>query len=324
VSRSVEQATAVTVRPYTPADAPTWDALVERSRSRHFFFKRGYMEYHADRFTDASLIVLDGERLVGVLPASRAGDTVVSHAGLTFGGLVSEPSLTTRRSLAALTAVRAHLERHGVRELIYKPVPHIYHVVPNEEDLYALFVLGARLARRDVSCAIRPGVRVAPTKGRRASLAQTRRLGLEIGASADFAEFMALETEALARRHGVKPVHTGEEMELLARRFPKHIGLHVARRGTTLLAGVLIYETETVAHAQYIAASVEGLEAHAIDAVLEDLLNDRYRNKRFLDFGISTEQDGLWLNEGLMRNKESFGARAVVYDWYTLDCSSSA
>jgi hypothetical protein len=314
----------VTVRPYVPADAPAWDDLVERSRSLHFFFKRGYMEYHSDRFTDASLLVLDGERLVAALPASRADDTVVSHGGLTFGGLVSDPSLTTRRTVAALTAVREHLGSKGVRELVYKPVPHIYHVVPNEEDLYALYVLGARLVRRDVSAAIRPDVPIAPTKGRRASIAQAQRGGLEISASTDFAEFMALASETLVRRHGLEPVHTGPEMELLAGRFPAHITLHVARRGAELLAGVLVYETKTVAHAQYIASSIEGRETHAADAVLDHLIHDRYRAKRFFDFGISTEQDGRWLNEGLARNKESFGARAVVYDWYSLDCSSSA
>jgi Acetyltransferase (GNAT) domain len=312
----------VTVRPYAPEDAPAWDALVERSRSRHFFFKRGYMEYHHDRFQDASLVILDGERIVAALPASRDGDQVVSHGGLTFGGLVSDASLTTRRTVVALTEVRDHLGSQGVRELVYKPVPHIYHVVPNEEDLYALYVLGARLVRRDVSAAIRPDEPPAATKGRRASIAQARKAGIDIAQSSDFRAFMDLASEALVRRHGVQAVHTGAEMELLARRFPDHITLHVARREGELLAGVLVYETETVAHTQYIAATLEGRDSHASDAILDHLIHDRYRGKRFFDFGISTEQDGRWLNEGLARNKESFGARAVVYDWYALDCSA--
>ena len=36
------------------------------------------------------------------------------------------------------------------------------------------------------------------------------------------------------------------------------------------------------------------------------------------DFGISNERDGT-LNPGLMRNKEGFGARAVVHDRYVLE-----
>jgi hypothetical protein len=316
-------ASGLLVRRYTASDAPAWDALVERSRSRHFLFKRGYMDYHADRFADQSQLVLDGGRLVAALPANRDGDLAVSHGGLTFGGLVSASALGVRRTLAALAAVRDELSRAGVRELIYKPVPHIYHVVPNEEDLYALSVLGARLVRRDVSCAIRPGAPLPRSKGRRASVARAAREGVTVERSEDFHAFMALEAEALRRRHGVQPVHTGDEMALLAGRFPEHISLHVARRDGALLAGVLVYETEAVAHAQYIAASEEGEAAHATDAVLDHLIRERYRDKRFFDFGISNERDGS-LNEGLMRNKESFGARAVVYDAYALDCSSSA
>jgi hypothetical protein len=108
-------------------------------------------------------------------------------------------------------------------------------------------------------------------------------------------------------------------MELLARRFPDEITLTVARRDGVLLAGVLVYETETVAHAQYIGATPEGHEAHALDVLLEHLIAERYRDKRFFDFGISTEDEGRRLNEGLARNKESFGGRAVVYDRYALD-----
>jgi hypothetical protein len=305
--------------------ASAWDELVRRSRSAHFLFERSYMDYHADRFTDCSLVVFDGEqRLLAVLPANRSGDIVVSHAGLTFGGLIADASLTTRRTVAVLSAIVSHLRERGARELIYKPVPHIYHAVPNEEDLYALHTLSARLVRRDVSCAIRPDAAPPPSKGRRAGVAAAARDGVSVERSGEFGAFMQLDADALMARHGQAPVHSPEEMELLAGRFPGRIELHVARRRRELLAGVLTYVTDTVAHAQYIAASPAGFEAHALDAVVARLIGEVYREKRFFDFGISTEQDGRLLNEGLIRNKESFGARAVVYDRYALDCSSSA
>lgn len=316
-----EQSPTPSVRAYEPGDATDWDALVERSRSAHFLFKRGYMDYHADRFEDCSLMVIDSDRLVAALPASRSGDLVTSHAGLTFGGLVADASLTTRRTVAALTAVRDHLAAEGVAELVYKAVPHIYHAVPNEEDLYALFVLDARLVRRDVAAAIRPGLAPPASKGRRASVRQAEREGVEVSESSDFAEFMALEAEALERRHGRAPVHSAAEMALLAERFPDNISLHVARRAGELLAGVVAYETETVAHAQYIGASAAGESLHAADPVLDHLIRERFREKRFFDFGISTEDQGRRLNEGLVRNKESYGARAVVYDHYSLGCA---
>ena len=314
-----EGSDGLAVRPYEAEDESRWDALVEASRSNHFFFLRGYLEYHRDRFEDASLMVLDGERPVALLPASRHDQIVVSHGGLTFGGLLSGPGLTARRTLAALGRVLHRLHEDGAEALVYKAVPHIYHAIPAEEDLYALFRRGARLVRRDCSAALRPGQRPRYSKGRRAALGQARKLDLEVGPDPDIGGFMRLEDEALRRRHGVAPVHSPEEMELLAARFPQNIKLFTARREGKLLGGVLVYETEVVAHAQYIAGTEAGYAEHALDAVVDFLIDTEYRDKRWFDFGISTTEEGRDLNAGLIRNKESFGARAVAYDTYRLE-----
>ena len=52
---------------------------------------------------------------------------------------------------------------------------------------------------------------------------------------------------------------------------------------------------------------------------MDELLNQVYTSKAYFDFGISTEQQGRYLNAGLIENKESYGARAVAYDWYEVD-----
>ena len=41
-----------------------------------------------------------------------------------------------------------------------------------------------------------------------------------------------------------------------------------------------------------------------------------YADRRYFSFGISTEQAGQYLNEGLIAQKEGFGARTVVHDFY--------
>jgi hypothetical protein len=309
---------ALQVRRFGPGDEAAWDDLVGHSRARHFFFRRGYMTYHSDRFADYSLLVHDGERLVACLPANRDGNTVVSHGGLTFGGLIDDGSLGTRRTVEALGAVLTFLAAEGATSLVYKPVPHIYHVFPGEEDLYALFVHDAELFRRDVSSTLRPTGGPEMTKGRRSAIRQAERAGVTVAGSDDFARFMAIEARALGERHGVAPAHTGAELALLAGRFPDNIRLTGGFLGGRLVAGVVVYETETVAHAQYIGATEEGYDGHALDLVVAHLIGERYRDKRFFDFGISTVESGRVLNEGLIRNKESFGARATNHDFYRL------
>jgi hypothetical protein len=43
-----------------------------------------------------------------------------------------------------------------------------------------------------------------------------------------------------------------------------------------------------------------------------------YSQKPFFDFGTSMETEGLGVNQKLLANKESYGARAVIQDHYLL------
>jgi hypothetical protein len=278
------------------------------------------MDYHADRFHDASLLVRENGRLLGLLPANRDGQTLWSHQGLTFGGVVTRDELTVRRALAVFDAIVTRARAEGLARLIYKSVPHVYHRVPSDEDLYALFRHDARLIRRDLSAAIRFDARLPYRKGRRASLKRATSSDLRVAPSEEYEAFMALEEQALAK-HGVVPTHTGAELALLAGRFPDQIRLHVAlARDDEILAGIVTYETPVVAHAQYIGATDEGRSRGAVDLLVDNAIREAARlGRRWFDFGISTTEGGRNLNEGLARNKESYGARAVVYDWYELE-----
>ena len=52
--------------------------------------------------------------------------------------------------------------------------------------------------------------------------------------------------------------------------------------------------------------------------VMDYLINQQYTDKEYFDFGISTEDNGRYLNEGLITQKQEFGGRGVVYDFYEL------
>jgi hypothetical protein len=308
------------VVPYEPALREPWDALVRGARARHFLFERGYMEYHADRFTDASLLLLLDGRPAAALPASRHGEEVVSHGGLTFGALLSDERVTAAQTVAAFASAIEHLRAAGARRWVYKPVPHIYHVLPAEEDLYALALHGARLVRRDVSAARPRGADVAYSSERARAVRRGRGEALVLRRSHDWDAFAALLREILRDRHDAEPVHTAAELALLAQRFPDGIALHAAYDADgELVAGVVIYETATVAHCQYIAASDRGRELRAQDALFDHLLSDVYAEKPWFDFGTSMRPEDGTLNEGLIRNKEGFGARAVVCDRWAIE-----
>lgn len=276
------------------------------------------MEYHADRFADCSLLFYEGDSLMALLPANRDNDAVRSHAGLTFGGFVTDARMTSHKMLDIMAITLDHYRRAGARRFVYSPVPHIYHLAPAEEDLYALFRAGARLIRRDLSSVIELAQRIRENKGRRAGIKRALAMGNTLESSDDWAMFMELEEEMLRERYNATPTHTAAELELLASRFPDSIRLFVVRRESRVVAGTVIYETPVVAHTQYIGVSPKGRAAGALDVLVSGLLEEVYADKRYFDFGISTEQDGKHLNAGLVRNKESYGARSTSYDRYEI------
>ena len=58
-----------------------------------------------------------------------------------------------------------------------------------------------------------------------------------------------------------------------------------------------------------------------LDLIIKDIIETYKSSHKFLDFGISTEQNGQYLNEGLTQ-KEHYGGRAICYDQYVLKVPS--
>lgn len=310
----------IKVRQYTADDRGPWDDFVRASKNGTFLFQRDYMDYHADRFTDQSLLIFEDDRLVAVLPASRGDDgRIVSHGGLTYGGLVTGDKMTAALALDVISAVLKHCKTAGFTHLHYKPVPHFYHRQPAEEDLHALFLCGARLCRSDLSSTIALRNPLGFAKSKRAGVKAAQKAELSVAESRDFAGFSAILTETLASRHGATPTHTREELELLAGRFPQDIRLFDARKQGQIYAAVLMFDCGPTVHAQYIASTPQGRELGAIDAIVSHLVKEVFKDRLWFDFGISTVNQGRELNVGLSRQKEMYGARTTVYQQYLID-----
>jgi len=304
---------------YGRSDETLWDRFVATSTNGTFLFCRSYMDYHADRFADASVVVRDAKgRVCALLPANRDGDRLVSHGGLTYGGFVVDGSMRVATMLEVFDASRGLLVAEGITEWIYKPVPHIYHIEPCEADLYALFRCDAALIRRDVGACACPAQLGEWPERVASSLRKAGSAGLHVTESRDFLEFWPLLEENLAARHGACPVHSLLEMELLGSRFPREIRLFVVHRAGRIEAGAVIYETKTVAHVQYAASTEEGRKAGAPALLVTELIRKQFGQKRWFDYGTSVEMGGRVMNDGLQRFKEGFGLRGVVADHYSV------
>lgn len=299
---------------------PVWDAFVRESRNATFLFERAYMDYHSDRFADCSWIALKGDKPVALLPANLTEDRVLqSHGGLSYGGwLLPKAHIDGADLLGIFSSACDEWRKSGIKMLDYKPMPYIYCLKPSEEDIYALFRLGARLTECNLSAAIDLRSPGRFNKLQRRHLSKARALNAEVGEWEDIPRFMEVLAACLSERHGVQPVHTAEEMKLLAARFPQNIKFYAACLGGVPHAAVCIYDTGLVAHAQYIATTPEGRELNLLSLLFDYLITECYAARRYFDFGISNEHHGTYLNEGLLRQKYSYGATGVVYSRYSL------
>lgn len=310
------------VLPYTPDRAEEWNCFVAASKNATFLFDRGYMDYHANRFEDHSLMVYNCKgQPFALLPANIVGSTLYSHQGLTYGGLIIGEKATAAGVCEAMTAICDYLRSQGITKVIYKTIPWIYPVMPSDEPLYALTeVCSARLVSRDIASVVNFGHCAPVAKLRLRGEKKAMRHAVHVENSDDFAVFWAILTNNLREKYASQPVHTLDEMMLLKSLFPDHIRLIAAFEETTMVAGTVLYITPQVVKTQYISASPRGKEVGALDMLFLQLLTSPTTflasRPQYFDMGTSALDHSTELRLPLIFQKEGFGARAVCFDTY--------
>ena len=309
------------VRAYVEQDADAWDAFCRAAFQATFLHSRRFLSYHGARFEDHSVVLELQGRWVGVFPAALHPDDdacIVSHPGLTYGGVLHQGMLKGKKMHEAFDAMRDFYAGQRRKKLIYKAVPAMYCKTPAQDDLYALFALGAARTRCDLSSTIDLQYRQPVSERRRRSFRKAIKAGVVIEEGSELlAELWDVVTGNLQRKHDTVPVHTLADIALLAQRFPDNIRCVCAMLDNAVAAGVVLFLTDTVAHAQYIAASEAGYAVSALDAVFEHCIDTASReHRRWFDFGISTERNGTVLNESLYLFKSEFGGGGMVHEFF--------
>ena len=305
------------IKGYAPTDKERWNSYVMEAKNATFLLDRAYMDYHQDRFADASLLFYKEGRLYALLPAHIANDTLYTHLGLTYGGLIMDDRVTASDTLCLFEELNKYLRTQHIKRVVYRPTPSVYHLTPAEEDLYALFkVCNAQLVARSISSVIGLTHPLKWSENRIRGVKRCLKNGIEIKQSTDFAAFWQVLGDNLMNKYGAKPVHSLQEIELLHQRFPHDIQLYVACKDDMVLGGTVLYLTPNVVHTQYISASPEGKQLRVIDGLFHFLLHQSWDEQQYFDFGTSTLQDGHLLNASLIHQKEGFGGRAICYDTY--------
>ncbi|EHU6002353.1 GNAT family N-acetyltransferase [Campylobacter coli] len=306
------------IKKYNLNSKDIWNNFNKDAKNGFFMFDRNYMDYHSDRFIDHSLMFYEDEKLIALLPCNAVENILYSHQGLTFGGFIVDENMKQGRMLECFEILKEYMKENNFKKLIYKSIPYIYHKIPAQEDLYALFRNKAELFRVDCSTTIDLQNILKMSDLRKRCIKKAQKNKVEITSSEDFNIFLTLLNSVLQKQHGVNAVHSVEELKLLYSRFPQNIKLYVAKFNEEIIAATLVFIYENLVHTQYLAANEKAREIGALDLLIKTLIDEFAKSKKYFDFGISTENGGEFLNQGLISQKEGFGGRSVAHQFFSI------
>jgi hypothetical protein len=308
---------------YEPKYQGIWDKLCAEAPNATFLHARSFLGYHRDKFKDESLLFYKGGKLIGLLPAAQSlinPKMVSSHPGITYGGILHQGGMTGALMLEAFFALIQHYKSKGYSFFLYKAIPFIYPIKPSQDDIYALFRLGATIKRCDLSCALDLSMPKSLSNRRLRGIKKASRSVVISNARSLLPNLYGVIQENLDRKHGALPVHSLLELAELAEKFPKEIQLRCAIFENKVEAGVIFFISKNVWHAQYIAASEVAYKLSALDAVFDASIDEaKALGARYFDFGTSNEAQGTILNEGLYTFKSEFGGSGVAHEYYELN-----
>jgi len=308
-----------TVRPYEPRDFEAWNAFIGKAKNATFLFHRDFMEYHKDRFQDFSLIVEEDQKWVAALPANRVGDALYSHQGLTYGGLVYEGKLNADEVEVVFTDLIQFLKENEIQNLFYKPIIAIYGKQSSLEMDYFLFRKKAALYRKDLNLAIDFASDFRISKSKMKHFRRISESEIEMRKETSLASFWdKVLVPRLQEKHNTNPVHTKEEIQSLAEKFPENIIQYNAYLEDEIVAGITLFHFGNVVKSQYGATTSQGEKLRALDFLFINLITEFKDKVSYFDMGTVTESNDKGYNPGLMKQKEELGCSVYNQDFYSL------
>jgi hypothetical protein len=310
-----------TVKRYQKSDYANWNSFIGQAKNATFLFHRDFMEYHEDRFDDFSLLIFDTEKLVAVLPANKVANNVFSHQGLTYGGLVYSAKIKAEIIAELLDCLLSFFKEHSIQCFYFKQIPFFYLSKGNAETEFFLIKKGAFLDKKEMNLAINLAMPLTISKSKLKHLRKMEVLDLQLVEETELDSFWELVLEPrLLEKYNAKPVHTLQEITKLKSLFPQNIKQFSVYYDDAIVAGLTLFETETVVKSQYGATTKKGEELRALDIAFITLI-ERYKSegKLFFDMGIVNDTNDKGFHAGLLKQKEELGCTVYGQDFYKMN-----
>jgi len=325
---------AMDIQRFQPEHTQLWDHFVTKSRNGTLYHTRRFLSSHPpERFSDHSLLFLEKGKIIAVLPAALKEEGgikhFVSHPGSTHGGLVLSSEHGAATTCALVTDLLTSLRAKGMKKASFlrlTPLPCRREAADDQE--YALLAQGCRLSRMELGSVISlAGLTEATLISSfdmqcRNKVRQAERAGVTVRICDEYEAFWPILSATLEHRHKVRPTHDLQELKDFAARFPDEAKLFGAFSDGKFIAGIVtVTLTEHAVYTKYMAQEYAHHKKRPVNLLLTEVLRFCMREgKTVLDLGVSMDEGSpSGINEGLFAFKESFGARSVRRQSFSID-----
>jgi len=311
------------VVPYTDELRSSWDLFVPKCRNSTFLHLRSYMDYHKDRFADYSSMIYQDGRLVALFPANiKSDNTVVSHEGLTYGGLLVAADEYSENTIMYFAGILRFYSERGSDRLVFRQIPSFYTDIPCGDIDYALFLADAHGYRVDINSVIdlRQSDRLPLQRRRKTGVKQAEKNNIQVVEASEFDGFWnEILIPNLKSRYSAAPVHKLEEMKRLRDDNPGRIRQFNALSNGRIMAGCTVFDLSRIVRIQYFSGCDEGRANGSLDYLIYKLMTEYFPDRHYIDFGNSNADGCRRINHGLLGWKEGFGARSFVQRFYEVE-----
>lgn len=307
---------------YTKELISIWDSAVVLGNNGTFMHQRNFIEYHPeDRFKEHSVIV-DNKF---IFPANESNDTIYSHQGLSYAGLIGPKQIKLTYYLKVFYELLNYYKEQGFKKIIYKQTPQTYCQEYNGSEDYVLFLVGANCYRRDSNVIVNLNKKPEFSERKRRNIKKgfENKLCVEyLDKDSDYEEYyQKILISCLKNKHNVNPTHSLQEMLKLKNLFPNNIQLQIVKFQDEMIAGVIWFKNRDVNHSQYIASCEKSMKLGGLDFLFSNFM--AHTSGSLISFGISNEEQGKILNFGLSDWKNEFGGQVLTHNFYEINLSQN-
>ena len=288
-----------------------WDEFIKNSKNGNIFHTRKFLNYHKDKFTDNSLLIYNKNKLIGLFPAIEFEEKIISHRGSTYGGLIVRKNNKLNDTLIMWEEIINYYNK----TIEFRKCEYIFDKYPSSEVEFAAKHLGFVCVNEELSTCLDLNF-IKLTKGRKWAVGKCKNLKIVFD-DLDYEIYYKILSKNLEKFNS-SPTHTLKEMKYLKELLPKNYFLVTIYLEDIMIAGIwLVLATNKTAHTFYIAQNYQYTEYQPLSCVVNYIIKYLQNNNfKYLNFGISTENGGKYINKGLFEFKESFGGFGVSRFYY--------